>query len=85
MKILALILLLTSIAATAHAEMKIDTSLQNQFTYINLAESKQPDATAMLMIENNDDNGASLSGSKKTEPDVSQCVVSNKQFVFCRR
>jgi hypothetical protein len=85
MKILALVLLLTSIAATAHAEVKIDTSLQNEFTYINLAESRQTDATAMLMLENKDDKGASPSGSKKTEPDVNQCVVSNKQFVFCRR
>ncbi len=84
MKILALSLVLCSVATIAHAEVKVDETLKNNFSYVNLAEPSQQDATALLMVKNNE-NGKKASAEKGVESDVSQCTVSNKQFVYCRR
>ena len=79
LSIAALCLLLTGFQLPSNAEVKIDETLKNNFSYINLEPQLKQDAVNLLLLE---EGKQKLTTENKPEV-PSQCFAMNKAFVNC--
>lgn len=73
---------LSGFSPAANAEVNIDESLKQNFTYLDAAPALKPNAMTFLMLQSPKQKETSES---KPVAEKQQCFASNKQFVNCLR